>query len=176
MYGASGWDREAYLLPGVDLAFSDIRFPKMSVVVLNLRAPSVLLGYELGGIVGHRFLSRYRVTFDLEPGRAPPEEVLTYATRPGAGHHPGAFVPACAVQDGVSRSCIPIQNWNRALRHTSALPACSRSSASSQFLLNSVRHDQSKWIGNPRANVSRPMPYDARPSTRRNPLMATGSP
>jgi len=34
-------------------------------VVLNLRAPSVLLGYELGGIVGHRFLSRYEVTIDL---------------------------------------------------------------------------------------------------------------
>jgi len=49
----------------VDLAFNDIRFNKMSVVVLNLRAPSVLLGYELGGIVGHQFLSRYRVAIDL---------------------------------------------------------------------------------------------------------------
>jgi Tfp pilus assembly protein PilF/predicted aspartyl protease len=65
VYGASGWDRDAYLLPGVDLAFSDIQFRKMSVVVLNLRAPSVLLGYELGGIVGHRFLSKYHVTIDL---------------------------------------------------------------------------------------------------------------
>jgi Flp pilus assembly protein TadD/predicted aspartyl protease len=65
VYGASGWDRDAYLLPGVDLAFKDIRFKKMSVVVLNLRAPSVLLGYELGGIVGHQFLSRYRVAIDL---------------------------------------------------------------------------------------------------------------
>ena len=65
VYGASGWDRDAYLMPGVDLAFSDIRFQKMSVVVLNLRAPSVLLGYELGGIVGHRFLSRYHVSIDL---------------------------------------------------------------------------------------------------------------
>jgi predicted aspartyl protease len=65
VYGASGWDRDAYLLPGVDLAFSDIRFDKMSVVVLNLRAPSVLLGYELGGIVGHQFLSRYHVAIDL---------------------------------------------------------------------------------------------------------------
>jgi hypothetical protein len=37
-------------------------------VVLNLRAPSVLLGYRIGGIVGHRFLSGYRVSFDL--GRA----------------------------------------------------------------------------------------------------------
>jgi len=66
VYGASGWDREAYLMPGVNLAFNDIRFQKMSVVVLNLRAPSVLLGYELGGIVGHRFLSRYHVTIDLD--------------------------------------------------------------------------------------------------------------
>ena len=66
VYGASGWDRDAYLLPGVDLAFKDIRFDKLSVVVLNLRAPSVLLGYELGGIVGHQFLSRYRVSIDLE--------------------------------------------------------------------------------------------------------------
>jgi len=65
VYGASGWDRDAYLLPGVDLAFDDIRFTKMSVVVLNLRAPSVLLGYDLGGIVGHRFLSRYHVSIDL---------------------------------------------------------------------------------------------------------------
>jgi predicted aspartyl protease len=65
VYGASGWDRDAYLMPGVDLAFNDIRFNKMSVVVLNLRAPSVLLGYELGGIVGHQFLSRYRVAIDL---------------------------------------------------------------------------------------------------------------
>jgi predicted aspartyl protease len=66
VYGASGWDRDAYLLSGVSLAFNDIRFNKMSVVVLNLRAPSVLLGYELGGIVGHQFLSNYHVSFDLE--------------------------------------------------------------------------------------------------------------
>lgn len=68
VYGASGWDRDAYLLPGVDLSFQDIRYTKHSVVVLNLRAPSVLLGYELGGIVGHQFLSRYKVDIDL--GRA----------------------------------------------------------------------------------------------------------
>jgi len=66
VYGASGWDREAYLLPGVDLAFNDIRFNRLSVVVLNLRAPSILLGYDLGGIVGHQFLSRYHVSFDLD--------------------------------------------------------------------------------------------------------------
>ena len=67
VWGASGWDPDAYLLPGVHLAFSDdIRYRNFSVVVLNLRAPSVLLGYELGGIVGHQFLSRYRVSFDLE--------------------------------------------------------------------------------------------------------------
>jgi len=66
VYGASGWDRDAYLLPGVDLAFNDIHFNRMSVVVLNLRATSVLLGYDLGGIVGHQFLSKYHVSFDLD--------------------------------------------------------------------------------------------------------------
>ena len=36
------------------------------MVVLNLRAPSVLLGFQVGGIVGHKFLSPYRVSLDLE--------------------------------------------------------------------------------------------------------------
>jgi hypothetical protein len=35
-------------------------------VVLNLDMPSALLGVQLGGIVGHKFLSRYRVGIDLE--------------------------------------------------------------------------------------------------------------
>jgi Flp pilus assembly protein TadD/predicted aspartyl protease len=66
VYGASGWDRDAFLLPGVDLAFSpQILYHNYSVVVLNLRAPSVLLGFRLGGIVGYKFLSRYRVAIDL---------------------------------------------------------------------------------------------------------------
>jgi hypothetical protein len=34
-------------------------------VVLNLRAPSVLLGFRVGGIVGHKFLGKYRVDMDL---------------------------------------------------------------------------------------------------------------
>ena len=65
VYGTSGWDKEAFLMPFVDLAFSGIRFDRIPVVVLNLRAPSALLGYQLGGIVGHKFLSRYTVTVDL---------------------------------------------------------------------------------------------------------------
>ena len=35
-------------------------------MVLNLHTPSALLGFQLGGIVGHKFLSRYRVAIDLE--------------------------------------------------------------------------------------------------------------
>ena len=66
VYGTSGWDKEAFLMPFVDLEFSSLRFSRIPVVVLNLRAPSALLGYQLGGIVGHRFLSRYRVTIDLD--------------------------------------------------------------------------------------------------------------
>jgi tetratricopeptide (TPR) repeat protein len=65
VYGTSGWDKEAFLMPDVDLEFNSIRFNRIPVVVLNLRAPSALLGFQLGGIVGHRFLSKYRVTIDL---------------------------------------------------------------------------------------------------------------
>jgi len=53
-------------MPFVDLEFNSIHFSRIPVVVLNLRAPSALLGYQLGGIVGHKFLSKYRVTVDLD--------------------------------------------------------------------------------------------------------------
>ena len=66
MYGTSGWDRDAFLMPGVNLNFNDIAYKNFSVVVLNLRAPSALLGFQLGGIVGHKFLSRIRVSLDLD--------------------------------------------------------------------------------------------------------------
>ena len=66
VYGTSGWDKDAFLLPNVDVEFNSIRFSKIPVVVLNLTAPSALLGYQLGGIVGHKFLSKYRVTIDLD--------------------------------------------------------------------------------------------------------------
>lgn len=68
VYGSSGWDRDAFLLPGVDLEVDDVRMEQTALVVLNLRAPSVLLGYELGGILGHKFLSRYRVSLDIDEG------------------------------------------------------------------------------------------------------------
>ena len=66
VYGSSGWDRDAFLMPNVDLEFNSIRVPRTPVVVLNLSAPSVLLGFNVGGIVGHRFLSKYRVSIDLD--------------------------------------------------------------------------------------------------------------
>jgi len=66
VYGTSGWDREAFLLPGMNLNFDQIEYKNMPLVVLNLRAPSVLLGFQLGGIVGHNFLSHYRVALDLD--------------------------------------------------------------------------------------------------------------
>jgi predicted aspartyl protease len=65
VYGTSGWDPSAFLLPGLHLAFSRVQLENQAVVVLDLDAPSALLGFELGGIVGHRFLSKYRVTVDL---------------------------------------------------------------------------------------------------------------
>jgi tetratricopeptide (TPR) repeat protein len=66
VFGSSGWDRDAFLLPGVNLAFDAIQYKNFSVVVLNLDTPSALLGFQVGGIVGHRFLSNYRVAIDLE--------------------------------------------------------------------------------------------------------------
>jgi tetratricopeptide (TPR) repeat protein/predicted aspartyl protease len=65
VYGTSGWDRDAFLLPGVDLDFDAIEYRNFPIVVLNLRAPSVLLGFQVGGIVGHKFLGNYRVEMDL---------------------------------------------------------------------------------------------------------------
>jgi len=66
VYGTSGWDPDAFLMPGVDLMFDTIQYKNFPVVVLNLDAPSALLGFQLGGIVGHKFLSKYRVAIDLE--------------------------------------------------------------------------------------------------------------
>ena len=65
VFGTSGWDESAYLMPGVNLAFDQIRYRNFSVVVLNLHRPSALLGFHIGGIVGHTFLRDYRVTLDL---------------------------------------------------------------------------------------------------------------
>jgi tetratricopeptide (TPR) repeat protein len=66
VYGTSGWDKDAFLMPNVDLEFSSIRVNRAPVVVLDLTAPSALLGFRVGGIVGHRFLSKYRVSIDLD--------------------------------------------------------------------------------------------------------------
>jgi hypothetical protein len=63
--GMSGQDEEAFLLPGVNLDFASVRLRRVGLAVLNLRAPSVLLGFQVGGIVGHKFLSRYRVAIDV---------------------------------------------------------------------------------------------------------------
>ncbi len=65
VFGTSGWDDDAFLLPGVNLGFDRIRFDNFSVVVLNLHRPSALLGFHIGGIIGHTFLGDYRVAMDL---------------------------------------------------------------------------------------------------------------
>jgi predicted aspartyl protease/Tfp pilus assembly protein PilF len=69
VYGTSGWDPEAFLLTGLNLQFDRVKLSNHAVVVLNLDAPSALLGFELGGIVGHKFLSRYEVGIDLARSR-----------------------------------------------------------------------------------------------------------
>jgi Flp pilus assembly protein TadD/predicted aspartyl protease len=54
VWGTSGWDRDAFLMPGMNLEFDKITYTNFPLVVLNLRAPSVLLGFQVGGIVGHK--------------------------------------------------------------------------------------------------------------------------
>ena len=65
VFGTSGWDEDAFLLPGVNLAFRDIKYDNFSVVVLNLHRPSAFVGFHIGGIIGYDFLSDYRVSMDL---------------------------------------------------------------------------------------------------------------
>ncbi|MEO8482983.1 MAG: aspartyl protease family protein [Acidobacteriota bacterium] len=69
VWGTNGRDRDAFLLPGVDLTFEDIAYRRFGLAVLNLHAPSVLLGFEVGGILGHQFLQGYRVAMDLPRGQ-----------------------------------------------------------------------------------------------------------
>jgi tetratricopeptide (TPR) repeat protein len=65
VFGTSGWDKDAFLMPNVNLELSTLRFNRIPVVVLDLRAPSALLGFQLGGTLGHKFLSKYTVSIDL---------------------------------------------------------------------------------------------------------------
>lgn len=65
VYGSAGWDPSAFLLPFVDVAFASGVASNRSILVLNLDAPSGLLGFDLGGIIGHEFLRHYVVAIDL---------------------------------------------------------------------------------------------------------------
>ena len=65
VHGLEGVDESAFLLPGVDLDIASISYRGIGVAVLDLRSPSVLLGFQVGGIVGHAFLADRRVSFDL---------------------------------------------------------------------------------------------------------------
>jgi hypothetical protein len=65
VFGLSGLDESAFLLPGVNLDFASIGYRNVGLAVLDLRAPSVLLGFRVGGIIGHKFLGQYRVALDV---------------------------------------------------------------------------------------------------------------
>jgi tetratricopeptide (TPR) repeat protein len=65
VFGVAGVDPSAVLLPGVNLDFDAIEMNRYGVAVLNLRAPSVLLGFKVGGILGHKFLAGYKVALDI---------------------------------------------------------------------------------------------------------------
>lgn len=57
---------DAYLLtPGIDLAFGAIQLKPYPVVVRSWPEVQAVHGFEMGGILGHNFLRRYRVSIDL---------------------------------------------------------------------------------------------------------------
>ena len=129
VYGTSGWDRDAFLMPGVNLSFQDIAYHNFSVVVLNLQAPSVLLGFQVGGIVGHKFLSPYRVSLDLDAERA------AAGAKARADAVPSVRVSVC------HRWPVPsLQPWPlRASRSARRVCACRQRASSSGVSISSGR-------------------------------------
>ena len=66
VFGSAGWDPTAFLLPFVNIELaSGVGLSDRSIVVLNLDAPSGLLGFNLGGILGQDFLQHYVVSLDM---------------------------------------------------------------------------------------------------------------
>jgi len=66
VWGTSGWDRSAYLLPYTDVELAPGHGIKnKSIPVLDLGPMSAVLGINLGGIIGHELLSEYEITIDL---------------------------------------------------------------------------------------------------------------
>jgi predicted aspartyl protease len=66
VYGSSGWDRGAFLLPYVDVQLAPgVGLEGRSLIVLNLDSPSALLGINVGGLLGYEFLRKYVVAIDL---------------------------------------------------------------------------------------------------------------
>ena len=66
VWGTSGWDRSAYLLPYTDVELAPGHGLKnKSVPVLDLGPMSAVLGINVGGIIGHELLSQYEITVDL---------------------------------------------------------------------------------------------------------------
>ena len=123
VYGASGWDRDAFLMPGVNLNFTNkIEYKNLSVVVLNLRAPSVLLGFRLGGIVGYKFLSRYRVAINLDKS-------IVQLQAAAAAEETGELKLGSDASRSRVRPPVLARRCRRSARRTSAAACCRFSSS-----------------------------------------------
>ena len=109
--GLEGLDESAFLLPGVDLDVASIAYRRIGVAVLDLRSPSVLLGFQIGGIVGHMFLADRRVSFDL----ARSELRLSAAGTSLSGFNRGSGVPHNGPDVNPARSCRSLkpEAWSR---------------------------------------------------------------
>jgi hypothetical protein len=53
------------IVPGLAIDAGPWQLPRRPTVTMDLSTPSSLLGFELGGLIGHNDLRRYVVTFDL---------------------------------------------------------------------------------------------------------------
>jgi predicted aspartyl protease len=66
VWGTSGWDRSAFLLPYTDVELAPGHGIKnTSLPVLDLGPVSAVLGINVGGIIGHDLLSQYEISIDL---------------------------------------------------------------------------------------------------------------
>lgn len=56
------------LVPGPAIDIGILELPRRPVITMDLSGPSRLLGFEIGGLLGHSDLQKYVVTFDLARG------------------------------------------------------------------------------------------------------------
>jgi len=57
------------IIPAPSIALGDVTLPATPVITMDLARPSQVLGFQIGGLLGHATLQTYRVTFDVARNR-----------------------------------------------------------------------------------------------------------